>query len=190
MNRNMLLCFALTPCISCAAAWAADVKTDFDHSVNFSQYHTYSWGPVKTSDPLNEHRVRAQVNRDLQAKGWQMVPSGGNATIVVSGNVKNEQELETMYNGMGGGMGGWGGGWGWGGWGDGWGNGGFVDATTTTTQQPVGHLVLDIFATTDHKLLFRGIADGDVHNNSSKNTKTLDKDINKMFKDFPPKSKS
>ena len=32
-------------------AHAADVRTDYDHSANFSQYHTYSWGDVKTSDP-------------------------------------------------------------------------------------------------------------------------------------------
>jgi hypothetical protein len=35
---------------SSIAAFAGDVRTDYDHSVNFSQYSTYSWGKVQTSN--------------------------------------------------------------------------------------------------------------------------------------------
>lgn len=93
-----------------------------------------------------------------------------------------------MYNGMGGG---WGGGWGFGGFGGfggGFGMGGFGDATTTEEDQRVGHLVVDIFDASSHKLLFRGVADDDLSNNSDKNTKSLNKDISDMLKRFPPKS--
>lgn len=167
---------------------ATNVRTDYDHGANLSSYHTYSWGLVKTSNPLNEDRVKAAVDKDLQAKGWQLMPSGGKATVFATGNVKNEQEAETMYDGMGGG---WGGGWGYGGFGGfggGFGMGGFGESTTTEEDQRVGHLIVDIFDASSHHLLFRGVADDDLSNKASKNTKNLDKDINSMFKKFPPKS--
>jgi hypothetical protein len=70
-------------------ALANNVRTDYDHGANFSSYHTYSWGTVKTSNPLNEDRVKAAVDKDLQAKGWQLVASGGSATVFANGNVKD-----------------------------------------------------------------------------------------------------
>ena len=66
---------------SSVAAFGDNVRTDYDHQVNFSQYHTYLWGQVKTSDPFYVGRIQQAVNSQLQAKGWQMVPSGGSVTI-------------------------------------------------------------------------------------------------------------
>ena len=170
--------------LSATVASAANVRTDYDHHANFSGFHTYSWGDVKTANPLYVDRIKEAVNRNLQAKGWQMVPSGGDTTIFATGSVQNEQQVETMYNGLGGG---WGRGWGWGGWGGGFGGGGFGNATTTTTQKPVGNLIVDVFETSGHELVFRGITDNDVNKNADKNTKTLNKAIDQMFKNFPPK---
>jgi hypothetical protein len=188
MKHYTSLSFAAALLLSGTFALANNVRTDYDHGANFSSYHTYSWGTVKTSNPLNEDRVKAAVDKDLQAKGWQLVASGGSATVFATGNVKNEQEAETMYDGMGGG---WGGGWGWGGFGGfggGFGMGGFGEADTTVENQRVGHLVVDVFDASSHHLLFRGVADYDLSNKASKNTKNLDKDISDMLKKFPPKS--
>lgn len=172
-----------------ASAFADNVRTDYDHSANFSQYHTYSWGNVQTSDPFYVSRIKQGVDKQLAAKGWQLVPSGGSATILATDNVHNQQEIQTIYNGWGGG---WGGGWGWGGWrwGGGWWGGPGLggDATTTTSSQPVGNLVVDIFDATSKNLLWRGLATGDLSTNANRNTKSLDSDITKMFKDFPPKT--
>ena len=172
---------------SSIAALAGNVRTDYDHTANFSQYHTYSWGQVKTTDPFYVTRIQQAVNSQLQAKGWQLVPSNGSVTIFAFDNVQNQQQVQTLYNNWGGG---WGGGWGWGGWG--WGGmgmpGGFdTTATTTTTNQPVGNLVIDLFEGNSKNLLWRGLATEDLSTNSSKNTSMLDNDIKNMFKSFPPK---
>jgi len=37
---------------SSVAAFGSDVRTDYDHTANFSQFNTYSWGNVQTSDPF------------------------------------------------------------------------------------------------------------------------------------------
>jgi hypothetical protein len=172
---------------SSMAAFAGNVRTDYDHSANFSQYNSYSWGKVKTSNPFYVTRIQQAVNQQLQAKGWQLMPSGGAVTVFATDQVHNQQELQTMYDGWGGG---WGGGWGWGGWGwgGGWADPGITTATTTTTNQPVSNLVVDLFEGSSKKLLWRGLATEDLSTNSSKNTKMLDGDINNMFKNFPPKA--
>src|ERR1700722_11134890 len=57
---------------SSIAAFAGDVRTDYDHSVNFSQYSTYSWGKVQTSNPFFASRIQQAVDNQLQAKGWKL----------------------------------------------------------------------------------------------------------------------
>jgi hypothetical protein len=72
--------------------------------------------------------------------------------------------------------------------GGGWGAGpGFGESTTTTSNQPVANVVIDLFDTSSKGLLWRGLATQDLSNNSDKNTKSLASDIGKMFKGFPPK---
>lgn len=172
---------------STVAAFAADVRTDYDHSVNFTQYNTYSWGKVQSSNPFFVTRIQSAVNKQLQAKGWTLVPSGGSVMVFATDNIKNQQQVQTMYDGWGGG---WGGGWGWGrwGWGGGWASPGFDGtATTTTTNQAVSNLVIDLFDGSSKKLLWRGLATEDLSSNANSNTKKVDGDINNMFKSFPPK---
>jgi len=63
-------------------ALAQDVKTDYDHHANFSQYRTYYWEKIKTSDPLWQSRIQDAVDHALQSKGWQRVDNGGNGPLV------------------------------------------------------------------------------------------------------------
>ena len=97
---------------SSMAAFAGDVRTDYDHTVNFSQYNTYSWGKVQTSNPFFVTRIQQAVDKQMQAKGWTLMPTGGSVTVFATDNIHNQQQVQTMYDNIGGG---WGGGWGWGG---------------------------------------------------------------------------
>jgi Domain of unknown function (DUF4136) len=171
-------------------AFAGDVRTDYDHTVNFSQYNTYSWGKVQTSNPFFVSRIQQAVDKQLQGKGWKLMPTGGSVTIFATDNIHDQKQVQTMYDNMGGG---WGGGWGWGGWGwgAGWGGPGFGStgiATTTTTDHEISNLVIDLFEGGSKKLLWRGLATENLSSNDDKNTKMVDSDINNMFKNFPPKA--
>jgi len=156
---------------------AQQVKTDYDHSANFGQYKTYSWEQIKTQDPLLVDRIKSAVNAALSAKGWNQVDSGGDISIVAMEITKNQQTLNTYYDGMGGG-------WGW----RRFGGGGFGEATTTTETYKVGTLVVDLFDAKTKELVWRGNASDTLSNNSNKNIQNLDKDVEKMFKKFPPGS--
>jgi hypothetical protein len=156
---------------------AQQVKTDYDHGANFAQYKTYSWEQVKTKDPLDVDRIKSAVNAALTAKGWTQVDSGGDVSIVAVEITRNQQTLNTFYDGFGGG-------WGW----RRFGGGGFGEATTTTETYKVGTVVVDLFDTKKKQLIWRGSESDNLSNNSEKNIKNLDKGVDKMFKKFPPGS--
>jgi|SRR5947209_3554285 len=156
-----------------AASFAEQVKTDYDHNANFGQYKTYSWEKVQTKDPLLVDRIKSAVNASLAAKGWTQVESGGDVSVVAMDITHNQQTLNTFYDGFGGG----------------WRFGGFGDATTTTETYKVGTLVVDLFDTNTKNLIWRGSSSDTLSNNSSKNTKNLNKGVQKMFAHFPPEGR-
>jgi len=162
-----------------SASFAQQVKTDYDRSANFSQYKTYSWEKVQTQDQLWVDRIKEAVNTALAAKGLTLVESGGGMAIVAIEMTKNQQTLNTFYDGFGGGWG----------WRRGGGFGGFGDATTTVDNYKVGTLVVDLFAANTKTLLWRGSASDTLSDKSDKNIKNLDKGVQKMFDHFPPDTK-
>ena len=94
--QSILVAFALMG--GSMVASAADVHTDYDHTINFSQYKTYSWAKVQTTDPFYVSRIQQAVDEQLQAKGWQLVSTGGSITVFATDNIHNEQEVQTMYD--------------------------------------------------------------------------------------------
>src|ERR1700722_8806859 len=159
---------------------AGQGKTDYDRDAHFGQYRTYTWEQVKTQNPLHVDRIKSAVNAALAAKGWTQVDSGGDVCVMAMEITRNQQTLNTFYDGVGGG-------WGWRRFGGG-GFGGLGEATTTTETYKVGTLVVDLFDTKTKQLLWRGTPPDTLSNNSNKNIQNLDKDVEKMFKNFPPDS--
>ena len=166
---TLLFLFAL------GTAFAQQVKTDFDHQANFTQYKTYSWQEVKTADPLWESRIKSAVDAQLVLKGWTRLDIGGDVSIVAIGTTQTQRTLQTFYDGFGGG-------WRWRGF------GGMGEATTTEQDYKEGTLVLDIYDAKTKQLIWRGSAQDTVSNNAHKNEKNLEKGVEKMFKKFPPES--
>lgn len=172
-----LVLFGLLLCTS-LRAFASNVKTDYDHSANFSQYKTYSWIKVQAGDSLWADRIRQDVDAQLAAKGWTKVDSNGSASIAAFRSTQEQPTLDTFYDGLGGG-------WGWRGRG-GFGGGGFGMSTTTTVDTKVGTIVVDIFDSQSKQLLWRAKDSGDLSGNPEKNAKNLNKEMSDMFKHFPP----
>jgi Domain of unknown function (DUF4136) len=172
-QKTLMLSIAMIMLMSIPSV-AQQIKTDYDRNANFTQYKTYSWSDVKTKDPLLVDRIKSAVNSTLSAKGLTQADSGGDLSIVAMEITKNQQTLNTFYDG---GFGGWR-------WGRGFGN-----ATTTTETYKVGTLVVDLFNTQSKELVWRGSSSDTLSNNSDKNIKNLNKGVEKMFKHFPPEAK-
>jgi hypothetical protein len=150
-------------------AMAAKVSADYDHSAKFSAYKTYSWTKVETANSIWDARVKAAVDKELAARGWTQVPSGGDVSVVAIANTRTEQQVNTYYNGFGGRR-----------------LGGFGDATTTVNKYNVGTLVVDMFDRSSKNLIWHASASDTLSGSPEKNTRNLDKDVQKMFSHFPP----
>ena len=159
------------------AAFAQQVKTDFDHQANFSQYKTYSWQEIKPANSLWDARIKSAVDAQLAAKGWTQVENGGDVAIVAISASHTERTLQTFYDGMGGG-------WRWRGF------GGMGEATTTEQDYKEGTLLVDMYDAKTKQLIWRGSAEDTVSNKEETNEKNLNKGVAKMFKKFPPSAKA
>ena len=130
-----------------APVFAQQVTTDYDHKVDFQQFHTFSIYKLQASNSLVEQRLRDALVHDLTARGLQMVQNGGDLAVTAMGSRKNQQEYNSFYEGLGGGGYGWGG-RGFGGFGGRFGGGGFGNSGISNTQViniPVGTLVVDVY---------------------------------------------
>jgi hypothetical protein len=164
-----------------AAAFAQDVKTDWDKSANFAAIKTFAV-KIGTSwnNPISEKRISDEIQQTLTEKGWAKADANPDAIVVLHGATEKQKSLNTFYSGMGGY-----GGYGW----RGWGGGGMGTATTTTSEYLVGTLVVDIFDAKSKQLMFRGSATDEISDKPEKNIKKIEKASEKMFKNFPPGSK-
>jgi hypothetical protein len=174
--RTTIACtaFILT---ALAYVFAQQVKTDFDHQANFSDYKTYSWQEIKPANSLWDARIKNAVDGQLTAKGLTQVPGGGDVAVVAVKTTQTQRSLQTFYDGFGGG-------WGW----RRFGGGGFGESTTTEQDYKEGTLIVDLYDAKDKQLIWRGSAEDTLSNKAEKNEKNLDKGVAKMFKDFPPGS--
>jgi hypothetical protein len=169
--RKVFLTAALLAAFASLPAGAQKVETDYDHSVNFSQFHSYSLGGhVHSSDPFAEARIREDVDHVLQAHGWQQVTMGGDVTLTAVAVRRNRAEYDPFCEGLGPG-------WRWRGWGG--------ISTTTVETVPVGTLVIDVCQTGSRHLVWRGMAHDTLSGSPEKNAKKLAKAIDKMLSKFP-----
>jgi hypothetical protein len=176
----MKLRFSIVVAVLLAAIVAAaqDVRTDYDHSYDFSKIHTFAvkigtaWG-----NPLNEERARSVTAQQLTAKGWKQTDEEqADALVVIHGARETRQSFDSMYSGAS-----WSG-YGWEGWGT-----PDTHATTGSREIRVGTIVVDIFDAKTKKLIFRGMGEDEISDQPEQNRKKIDAGGEKMFRNFPPK---
>lgn len=160
------------------STFAQRVETDFDRSTDFTQFTTFMWiTEPSTTIPLMRHRIVDGVKRALAVRGLKLVTSDGDLAIAAHAATE-ELTHDTIYNG-----GGWrGGGWSW---------LGGVDADTATGSRPqVGTLVVDVFDARTKTVIWRGTASKTLSDDPRKNGDRVNKAVTKMFRKFPPGSKT
>ena len=145
---------------------------DYDHTVNWSQFHTYQMAEG-TKDPVTftQKRIEDSINAQLTSKGWQSVTS--NPDILVYTHTVLSHQKQWNATSMGG--------WGYRGWG---GMGGGM-ATATETNIPIGNLVVDLVNPKTKELVWRGTASDQV-SGSGEDKGKIDAAVAELFKNFPP----
>jgi hypothetical protein len=168
------------------AALAQDVRYNFDKTANFAAFRTYKWvaikGAAQVSD-LVDRQVKSAVDAELAKKGLSRTEdAGADLYIGYQPGVSQEKEFTSFDTGWGYGPGWHGGGW----YG---GAGGMTSGTTSTIY--IGQLAIDMYASSPHTLVWRGVASKtlDTEAKPDKQQKNLTKAVAKLLKNYPPKVK-
>jgi len=169
LNTGMTLAVAL---VSCIGATSQDVRHNYMPGVDFSNYHTYKWIEIEGGAHPNQivdAEIKQSVDSQLATKGLTKTDSG-KADLNVGYQVAVDKEKQ------------------WNAWGTGRGFGGGMGTATQSTIS-VGSLVLDMYDPTSKQLVWTGTATKsiDPSSNQEKNQNKLNKAMQKLLKDYPPK---
>ncbi|MCH8616508.1 DUF4136 domain-containing protein [Sphingomonas sp. SM33] len=139
-----------------ACTTGPDISSDFDPSVNFAKYRTYSWiytAPPEGMNPLTYERVHASIDRSLAARGYTQANPGDFAVAFTLG--RRDKVQVTDFGPYGPYYPGWGWGYRWGGWAPAYRD---VDVRNVTE----GSLAIDFYDTTTKRPIWHGVATQEV----------------------------
>jgi len=168
----------------------AQVKSDYDKSVDFSKIKTYAFaGWEKDSDKIlndfDKKRIKDALQNEFSSRGLNYVKSGGDVDITLY-IVVSEKTSTTAYTTYTGGMGYYGGRRG---WGMGYGGVGMGSASTSYSESDYleGTFVVNMFDKNTKKLLWEGVITSVVKDKPKKREKSIPKNIKKLMKEYPVK---
>jgi len=161
-----------------APLMAQTVTIDYDHTVNFLKFKTYTWEKVHATDPNVEERITIALNRDMAGRYMSEVPKGGDVSITAVEATQDKQEFTSFYNSLGDYT-----------WQRGWGSAGFLDSPATLQDVPLDTLIVDMYDTKTHKLLWRGAVTETAATSEDKNEQKIDKAVTLLIGKYPPKYK-
>ena len=160
--------------LACSVTRAQDVTTNSMPGTDFTKYRSYKWVTIEGASYPNQivdTQIKQSIDAQLAAKGLTKT-DGEKADLYVGYQASIDQEKQWNAYGMGGGVR-WGGGM----------------ATATSSAIKVGTLVLDMYDPTTKQLVWTGRATKTLDSgaNQEKQQKNLDKAMQKLLKNFPPK---
>jgi hypothetical protein len=182
MRLHSTLALALGLAVLPASASAQKTTYDFDKTAPFATFRTYA---MKTGTPtgkeLIDKRLVAAIETQLAAKGFVRNENAPDVFVVFHVAFDEQQDISSystgpMYGGYG---------WGWGG---GWGS------TTTYVRVReilVGTLAVDIIDARKQEIAWRGLGTKEIDTNAKpeKRDSNINKAVEKIFKNYPPKVK-
>ena len=181
--RNHIVLIVSLLALGCSGL---EISQDFDPATDFSGLMSFAWqskvqeqtGDIRVDNPLLDARIRAAVERVLNAKGFRKVADGTpDFTVSYVFQIRRKIESERVRTSIGFGSVG-GGGFG----GVGVGTGGGV------SEIDEGMLVIDIIAPGGGSLLWRGTGTRRMprHSNPEQITADVDQTVDGILAQFPP----
>ncbi|MGX9460164.1 DUF4136 domain-containing protein [Shewanella sp. A14] len=160
--------------------------SDFDPSVSFEQYKTYSWVEKKNNDAgyhldgLMDQRVRAAIETQLSQKGISKTDKQ-TADLLVNYITKVDKKINIdTFNSHYGYNPYYGPRWGW---------GGSIQSETTVREYDVGTLMVDLVDNKTGILVWRGTVADTVREQSTPEERinSINKAISTVMMNYPPK---
>jgi hypothetical protein len=160
--------------LACAITPAQDVTTNSMPGADFGKYHSYKWVPIDGAvvpNQIVDAQIKQSIDSQLAAKGLTKT-DGDKADLLIGYQISITQEKQWNAYGTGGMR---------------WG-GGMASAQQSTIS--TGTLVLDMYDPSNKQLVWTGRVSKtlDPSANQGKKQKNLDKAMQKLLKNFPPKA--
>jgi len=174
INRGTCFLVLALSLFGVMAAAAQNVTSNFMPGTDFTKFHTYKWVTVQGAQYPNQildTQIKDAINSQLQGKGLTLTESD-KADLYVGYQTSMDQQRQWNAYGMGGG----------------WRLGGGMGTATSSTIE-VGTLVLDMYDPSTKTLVWTGRATKtlDPSSNQQKNQKNLDRAMQKLLKNYPPR---
>ncbi|SNC76259.1 protein of unknown function [Hymenobacter gelipurpurascens] len=171
---------------SCASTARVGVTNDFDHSVNFRAYKTWSWypeqprdsegGPAQGYESFLDKRIRTAVEREMSAKGLTKVDKAPDVFVAYSAKVEDKQRANgTPYGPFGYP------------YGYGYGYGGFYNRGGMITEYKAGTVIIDFVDAKRKELAWRGQGQAQVDNQTISEEEVY-RIVGSILGTFPPQA--
>jgi hypothetical protein len=171
MQSSTIFTVFLIFLISTTVVYADHVTSDYDRHIRFEKFKTFMWvQEPQTDEPFMKERLMAAVNTQLTNRGLIVVNEGADCVVDAALTIDERRTWQTYYDSFG-----WDWGWDYSGW-----------ATTTEITFDVATITVDLFDSHTNKLAWRGTATDEVSHHPEKRSKNIRKEIEKMFRGFPP----
>lgn len=179
MKRISLIALILFV-FAATGAVAQDVTYNYDQGTDFSKFKTYKWVSIKNAqqvDDIAARQITAAIDAELAKKGLTKTEADNADLYVAYQTAVGSQKQWNAYN------------TGWG-YGPRW-SGGMGTSTATSQTIHVGQLNLDMYDSANKRLVWRGAVSKtlDPKATPEKRQKNLAKAVQKLLKNYPPKTK-
>lgn len=158
-----------------SAAGAVEVHVDFDPAVDFSRYRSIGWlEGTAAADPTLERKVHASIERELIPNGLREIREAPDLLLVTHAALESERTVDVTAFEY-------------------WQNySGWKRPLAVSRDEyaiPRGMLIVDMIDAATGKLIWRGVATGNVAKKREKRDEKLDESMAKLFRSFPPRYK-
>lgn len=180
--RSATLLLAVLLMMGTVGCSSVKYNNDFDPSIDFGSFNSFAWvedidpNAVKSRgmDPLDERRVKAALDAQLEARGYRKVTSGQPDFLINFYATSQEKiDVSTYYTG-----------WGYYGW--------YGGTQTSVRQWTEGTLIVDFIDVAQKDLAWRGWATAAVDDfdrmTAEKKTQTVNEIVAGILEQFPPSS--
>jgi hypothetical protein len=182
MNKACFFGFGVA-LLAVSTAVAQDVSYNFAAGTDFTKFRTYKWVSIKDStqlDQITAGQLTAAIDAALAMKGLTKTASDdANLYVGYQTAVGSEKQINSYSTDWG-----YGAGWRYGG-------GSSISSATTSTIY-IGQLNLDMYDSASKSLVWRGAASKalDPKAKPDKRVKNINKAVEKLLKNYPPKAKT
>ncbi|HEX9652733.1 MAG TPA: DUF4136 domain-containing protein [bacterium] len=173
--KSLFVVICLVAAASLMGCSPISVKTDYDHEIDFVKYKTFKWMPhpekggrdMVRENSLLDKRIRRAVERELTAKGYELIESGRpDALLAYHVGVRERVDVSTVGYGY-------------------W-RGRFRGRSAYVDRYKEGTLIIDFVDPELQQLVWRGAATG-VIGSLEESEERINESVTKIFEKYPPK---